>query len=58
MCLFYEDDFFDMLVDFRLIDEAERKRLCRKKCPVYKTCKGNIKKCKFTGKKKKKGLFR
>jgi hypothetical protein len=51
----FEDDFLDMIEDMYLLDKWDREKQCKKKCPYYKTCKANFKKCKYA--KKKKGWF-
>lgn len=47
------NDFFDMMDDLEMLDEYDRKQQCKRKCPDYKSCRANFKKCKY--KKKKKG---
>lgn len=49
------NDFFDMMDDLYLMDKWDREKQCKRNCPEYKSCRANLKKCKYQ--KKKKGLF-
>lgn len=51
MGLFDDDDlndFFDMMEDMEMLDEYDRKKYCKRKCPEYKNCRANFKKCKYS----------
>lgn len=49
---FFDDDdfndFFDMMEDMEMLDEYDRKKQCKRKCPEYKNCRANFKKCKYS----------
>lgn len=52
---FFDDDFEEMMFDMDMIEHDEMIGDCKSNCPDWKSCKGNLNKCKHG--KKKHGLF-
>lgn len=53
----FDSDFEEMMFDLDMMEHDEFINNCKKNCPNWKSCKGNISKCKDKNAKKKHGLF-